>query len=106
MGALLVNVVFAQPALVVCRTLLLSLLYVSASLAQQPPIPPGATPGGLMASLPTWHMAFLMATGTGVALLTLARDEPAGGLTVRSDPAAVLHYGAWPAPAGRPRLAC
>jgi two-component system cell cycle sensor histidine kinase PleC len=38
---------------------------------------PGATPGGLMASLPTWHMAFLMATGTGVALLTLARDEPA-----------------------------
>ncbi len=47
MGALLVNAVFAQPAMAVCRTLLLSLLYVSASWAQQPPLPPGATPGGL-----------------------------------------------------------
>lgn len=37
---------------------------------------PGAA-SGLMAALPAWHMAFLMATGTGVALLTLARSERA-----------------------------
>jgi signal transduction histidine kinase len=29
-----------------------------------------------MSALPAWHLAFLMATGTGVALLTLTRQEP------------------------------
>jgi signal transduction histidine kinase len=36
---------------------------------------PAAAPSGFMGGLPDWHLAFLMATGTGVALLTLARPE-------------------------------
>jgi signal transduction histidine kinase len=36
---------------------------------------PTAATSGLMSALPGWHLAFLMATGTGVALLTLTRTE-------------------------------
>ena len=47
---------------------------------------PTAAAGGLMGALPGWHLAFLMAMGTGVAVLTLSRpvaetpesDHPAG----------------------------
>ncbi len=37
---------------------------------------PGSAPGALATGLPSWHLAFLMATGAGVALLTLTRQEP------------------------------
>jgi len=36
---------------------------------------PAAAASGLTSGLPAWHLAFLMATGAGVALLTLARPE-------------------------------
>jgi signal transduction histidine kinase len=39
---------------------------------------PAAATTGLMGALPGWHLAFLMATGAGVALLTLAHPEAAG----------------------------
>jgi signal transduction histidine kinase len=40
---------------------------------------PAAAANGLMGALPGWHLAFLMATGTGVAVLTLARPEAGAG---------------------------
>ena len=36
---------------------------------------PAAAASGLTSGLPAWHLAFLMVTGAGVALLTLARPE-------------------------------
>ena len=36
---------------------------------------PAAAASGLTSGLPAWHLAFLMATGAGVALLTLVRPE-------------------------------
>jgi two-component system cell cycle sensor histidine kinase PleC len=47
-------------------------LAVLLTTAWQDPVPAAS---GIMAGLPAWHLAFLMATGTGVALLTLARRE-------------------------------
>jgi signal transduction histidine kinase len=50
---------------------------------------PAAATSGLMGGLPDWHLAFLMATGTGVALLTLARpDAEAGAIGEDEAPAA------------------
>ena len=40
---------------------------------------PAAAAGGMMSVLPGWHLAFLMATGTGVAVLTLARCDGDAG---------------------------
>ncbi len=40
---------------------------------------PAAATSGVMGALPGWHLAFLMATGTGVALLTLTRPEAGAG---------------------------
>ena len=40
---------------------------------------PAAAASGLMGALPGWHLAFLMATGTGVAVLTLTRPETGAG---------------------------
>jgi hypothetical protein len=45
--------------------------------------------GGMLSVVPGWHLAFLMATGTGVALLTLARrDGDAGEGLDSEDPLA------------------
>jgi signal transduction histidine kinase len=49
---------------------------------------PGAAAGGIMGGLPAWHLAFLMATGTGVALLTLSRQEPGAGDAAAEAPGA------------------
>jgi signal transduction histidine kinase len=49
---------------------------------------PGAAAGGIMGGLPAWHLAFLMATGTGVALLTLSRQEPGAGYAAAEAPGA------------------
>jgi signal transduction histidine kinase len=40
---------------------------------------PGSVPGDIASGLPGWHLAFLMATGAGVALLTLAGQQPGAG---------------------------
>jgi signal transduction histidine kinase len=40
---------------------------------------PAAAASGFISGLPGWHLAFLMATGSGVALLTLTRPDTAGG---------------------------
>ena len=39
---------------------------------------PAAAASGIMGALPGWHLAFLMATGTGVAVLTLTRPGAEG----------------------------
>ena len=44
---------------------------------------PAAAANGLLGGLPGWHLAFLMATGTGVAVLTLTKPE-AGATTTRA----------------------
>ena len=44
---------------------------------------PAAAANGLLGGLPGWHLAFLMATGTGVAVLTLTKPE-AGATTTRT----------------------
>jgi signal transduction histidine kinase len=49
---------------------------------------PAAAASGIMSGLPAWHLAFLMATGTGVALLTLARQEPGIRETATKEPEA------------------
>jgi signal transduction histidine kinase len=49
---------------------------------------PGAAPAGIAAALPGWHLAFLMATGAGVALLTLARQEPGAADGAPEEPSA------------------
>jgi signal transduction histidine kinase len=36
---------------------------------------PAMAAGGVIGGLPQWHVGFLTATGTGIAFLTLARDE-------------------------------
>jgi signal transduction histidine kinase len=40
---------------------------------------PAAAAGGMLSVVPGWHLAFLMATGAGVAMLTLARSDADGG---------------------------
>jgi signal transduction histidine kinase len=40
---------------------------------------PAAAAGGLLSQVPDWHLALLVATGAGVAVLTLARSEAGGG---------------------------
>ena len=52
---------------------------------------PTLTANGAIAGLPGWHLAFLMATGTGVALLTLTRPQ--------SDAAEAREAGPEPEPA-------
>jgi signal transduction histidine kinase len=49
---------------------------------------PGAAPSGIAGGLPGWHLAFLMATGAGVALLTLARQEPGAADAPAGEPGA------------------
>ena len=46
---------------------------------------PAAAASGFMGGLPGWHLAFLMATGSGVALLTLTRPDTAGGELLESE---------------------
>ena len=46
---------------------------------------PTAAAGGLMGALPGWHLAFLMAMGTGVAVLTLSRPEAGAAEAPESD---------------------
>src|SRR5262245_40136355 len=41
--------------------------------------------GGIMSGMPQWHLAFLMATGTGVAVLALARSDGGAGEALDSD---------------------
>jgi signal transduction histidine kinase len=40
---------------------------------------PAAAAGGMLSQVPDWHLALLVATGAGVAVLTLARFDTAGG---------------------------
>ena len=54
---------------------------------------PVAAAGGLTGGLPGWHLAFLMATGTGVALLTLTRPETGAGELLRSQAATTSNPG-------------
>jgi signal transduction histidine kinase len=54
---------------------------------------PATAASGLVSGLPGWHLAFLMATGTGVALLTLARPDAAAGEVRESEPAATPSTG-------------
>jgi signal transduction histidine kinase len=68
-----------------------ALLYLAllAILAMTAWYDPAAVTGGLMSVVPEWHLAFLMATGTGVAVLTLARsDGGAGDVLDSEDPVA------------------
>jgi signal transduction histidine kinase len=46
---------------------------------------PAAATSGILGGLPGWHLAFLMATGTGVALLTLTRPEGGAGAVRESE---------------------
>ena len=39
---------------------------------------PAAAAGGMLGAVPDWHLGLLMATGAGVAVLTLARFDAAG----------------------------
>src|SRR5262245_53184590 len=58
-----------------------ALLYLAllAMLAMTAWHDPAAVTGGIMSVMPEWHLAFLMATGTGVAVLTLARSDGGAG---------------------------
>src|SRR5262249_47365605 len=58
-----------------------ALLYLAllAVLAMTAWYDPAAVAGGIMSVVPKWHLAFLMATGTGVAVLTLARSDAGAG---------------------------
>jgi signal transduction histidine kinase len=38
-----------------------------------------AAAGGMLSQVPAWHLALLVATGAGVAVLTLARSDAGGG---------------------------
>ena len=69
---------------------LASVLYLAALaiLAMTAWHDPAAAASGLMGGLPGWHLAFLMATGTGVALLTLTRPEAEAGEAAESEAAA------------------
>jgi signal transduction histidine kinase len=49
---------------------------------------PSATASGILGALPGWHLAFLMATGTGVALLTLTRPEASASEALESEASA------------------
>ncbi len=39
---------------------------------------PAAAAGGMLSQMPDWHLALLVATGAGVAVLTLARSDAGG----------------------------
>jgi signal transduction histidine kinase len=75
----------AGPLARVAATLYLAGLAILAMTAWHDP---AAAASGLIGGLPTWHLSFLMATGAGVALLTLARPEAAAGAARESEASA------------------
>jgi signal transduction histidine kinase len=46
---------------------------------------PAAAAGGMLSQVPAWHLALLVATGAGVAVLTLARCDAGGGEVLDSE---------------------
>jgi signal transduction histidine kinase len=67
---------------------LASVLYLAALavLAMTAWHDPSPTASGLMGGLPAWHLAFLMVTGTGMALLTLTSPQVAASEARESEP--------------------
>src|SRR5215831_10725057 len=49
---------------------------------------PAAAAGGMLSQMADWHLALLVATGAGVAVLTLARSDAGGGYLRSEDLAA------------------
>src|SRR5215470_17783729 len=49
---------------------------------------PAAAAGGMLSQMADWHLALLVATGAGVAVLTLARSDAGGGYLRNEDLAA------------------
>src|SRR5215813_13585262 len=46
---------------------------------------PAAAAEGMLSQVPAWHLALLVATGAGVAVLTLARCDADGGEVLDSE---------------------
>jgi signal transduction histidine kinase len=74
---------------------LASVLYLAALavLAMTAWHDPTQTASGFIGGLPAWHLAFLMATGTGVALLTLTGPQVAAGEAYESEPTSARSAG-------------
>jgi signal transduction histidine kinase len=67
----------AWAAMPLARTAALLYLAALAMLGMTAWHHPAAAGGGMLSALPDWHLAFLMATGAGMAVLTLTRLDAA-----------------------------